>query len=75
VPERKQESSYPQEELNGLGAGGACRSTRDVLSDDPEAAVGIVATTVVLFKVSVINLTTANIVFWWMEHYLQQYML
>lgn len=72
-----QESSYPQEELDGLGAGGACCSTRDVLSDDSEAAIGIVVSTVVLFKVdsiSVMNETTANTVLWWMVHYLQPYM-
>lgn len=47
---RQAESTNPKEQLYGLGASGACGSTGDVLSDDSEAALVLLAATIVLVR-------------------------
>ena len=41
---------YPQVDLDGLGAGGSCGSTWNILSDNSEAVITLFIATVVLSK-------------------------
>lgn len=42
---------YPQEDLDGLGAGGSCGPTWNILSDNPEASIALTGATIVLSKI------------------------
>lgn len=41
---------YPQEDLDGLGAGGSCSTTGNILSDHSKGSIALSTATIVLSK-------------------------